>query len=79
MAKKQTTRRDNDSPWKELLDHYLEPVCELLFPTLHQAIRWDKKYKPLNTHLRKRDQQALTNNQHVDCLYEVYLKSNTTP
>ncbi|MEZ6142164.1 MAG: hypothetical protein R3B84_16505 [Zavarzinella sp.] len=79
MAKTKPKRRDNDSPWKELLDHYLEPVCELLFPTLHQAIRWDKKYKPLNTQLRKRDQDALTNNQHVDCLYEVYLKSNTTP
>ncbi|MEZ6141529.1 MAG: Yae1 family protein [Zavarzinella sp.] len=79
MAKKKNKRKDFDSPWKELLDHYLEPVCEILFPNLHQEINWKENYKPLNTQLRKRDQEATSSNQHVDCLYEVIPISSPLP
>ena len=35
---------DQDSPWKEALEHYLEQAMALLFPHLHERIDWSKGF-----------------------------------
>jgi len=35
-----------DSPWKEALEHFLEPFLALCFPEVHAGIDWRRGYQP---------------------------------
>ena len=48
------TQTDYDSPWKELLDPYFRPFLELFFPTVAQAIDWERGYEFLDKEFQRR-------------------------
>jgi hypothetical protein len=38
---------DYDSPWKEVLDVYLEPFLQFFFPLIHHDIDWPRGHETL--------------------------------
>ena len=49
---------DYDSPWKEALDHYLQPFMAFFFPQVHADIDWSRGYETLDKELQKIMRQA---------------------
>ena len=51
-AKKRATDQ-YDSPWKEVIEIFFEPLMALLFPQVHAAIDWSYSYESLEQELRE--------------------------
>jgi hypothetical protein len=51
-----TSRRQRqdalDSPWKEALEHFLDPFLVLCFPQAHAGIDWSRGYESLDKELQ---------------------------
>ncbi len=76
MAKtrpRDATIADQDSPWKEALDHFFEPCLHLFFPDAHAGIDWSRGHEPLDKELQPILRRSETGRQYVDKLVKVWL------
>src|SRR5947208_1657552 len=64
---------DFDSPWKELLEVYLQPTLEFCFPQAAQAIDWSAKVEFLDKELQEVVRDSALGEQRVDKLIKVKL------
>ena len=67
-------KSDQDSPWKEALEHYLEQAMALLFPVIHAGIDWSQGYRFRDGELQQVVRDAETGRRYTDKLAEVYTK-----
>jgi len=65
---------DLDNPWKEVLDHFLEPFLALCFPAVHGGIDWRCSYESLDTELQQIAHDAKIGKRIADKLYKVWHK-----
>ncbi len=65
---------DLDSPWKETLEHFLDPALALLFPQIHDAIDWRRGYVSLDKELQKVVRDARLGRRLADKLFKVWRK-----
>jgi hypothetical protein len=64
-----------DSPWKDILEQYLEAFLQFFFPTLHAQVDWSRGYEFLDKELQKVVREAVTKSRRVDKLVKVWLKN----
>jgi hypothetical protein len=67
------TRPDYDSPWKNALEWHFQPFLNLCFPTIHNAINWNRPHTFLDKELQKIVRDANTTKRYADKLAKVYL------
>jgi len=67
-------RGDQDSPWKEVLEHYFEAFLAFFFPDAHTAIDWAKGHVFLDKELQKVVRDAELGKRLVDKLVKVYTR-----
>jgi len=65
-------RRDQDSPWKETLHHFLQAVLAFFFPGLHDAIDWEKGYESLDKEFQQIVADAKAGRGLADKLFKVW-------
>ncbi|MFN2349898.1 MAG: Rpn family recombination-promoting nuclease/putative transposase [Thioalkalivibrio sp.] len=65
---------DNDSPWKEALEHYFREFTQLLFPAIHDEVDWSRGYSPKDTELQQITADANTGRRYADKLIKVYTR-----
>ena len=65
---------DQDSPWKEALDRWLDAFALLLFPALHAEVDWARGWEPLDAELQAVVRDAELGRRHADRLYRVWLR-----
>lgn len=65
---------EQDSPWKEALEHYLEPFLALFFPDIHSDIDWTHGHEWLNNELRKMTRKDEIGKRATDLLVKVWRK-----
>ncbi len=63
-----------DSPWKDVLDRYLEDFFALLFPEIHAGIDWARPPVSLEQELRKIVRDAEVGKRLADKLFRVWRK-----
>jgi hypothetical protein len=68
------TRTDLDNPWKEALRRFLAPCLALPFPSVHDAIDWQKGYESLDKELQQILRTARVRGRRLDQLFEVWRK-----
>ncbi len=66
-----------DSPWKDVLDRYLEDFFALLFPKIHAGIDWSRPPVSLEQELRKIVRDAELGKRLADKLFQVWRKDGT--
>jgi hypothetical protein len=64
-----------DSPWKDILDGYLQPFMQLSFPSIAEAIDWTVPPRMLDKELQQIAVASETGTRTVDKLVEVRLLS----
>jgi hypothetical protein len=74
MRKPRRQASDFDSPWKESLDHFLEPFLAFFFPAIHADLNWTKGYEPLDKELHQILREADTRKRLADKLFKVWRK-----
>ncbi len=67
---------DYDSPWKEMLEKYLEEFMAFFFPDVHQGIDWKTEYLFLDKKLQQVVRDAELGRRLVDKLVRVVKKDN---
>jgi len=67
-------RSDFDSPWKDLLERYLQPFLALCFPKIEAAIDWSHGFDFLDKELQAAVRDAASGRQYVDKLVRVWRK-----
>jgi hypothetical protein len=70
--RKTGSRSDQDSPWKETLQHFLQAVLEFFFPRLHEAIDWSKGYESLDKEFQQIVGDARAGRSLADKLFKVW-------
>jgi predicted transposase YdaD len=63
-----------DSPWKEALEHFLEPFLGLCFPQVHAGIDWTRGYESLDKELQQIVRDAKVRKRVADKLFKVWRK-----
>jgi len=63
---------DFDSPWKEILDLYLEQFFAFFFIHIHAEIDWARGYEPLDKELQQIVREAELGRRTVDKLVKVW-------
>ncbi len=71
-------RQEKDGPWKQALDHFLQPFMEFHFPQYAKQIDWSHGYIPLDKELAKLAPDSENGNAVVDKLYQVRLLNGKT-
>ena len=66
-----------DSPWKDVLDRYLEDFFDLLFPKIHAGIDWSRQPVSLEQELRKIVRDAELGKRLADKLFQVWRNDGT--
>ena len=61
-----------DSPWKEALEQYFQPVLALCFPHVHAGIAWSRGYEFLDTELQRVVRDAELGRRLADKLAKVW-------
>jgi hypothetical protein len=61
-----------DSPWKEALEHFLEPFLALCFPEIHAGIDWSRGYQSLDKELQQIIRDAKLGKRLADKLFKVW-------
>jgi hypothetical protein len=72
MAARRPAPDDLDSPWKEALEHFLEPFLTFFFPAVHAAIDWRRGYRSLDKELQQITRDARTGRRLADKLFQVW-------
>jgi hypothetical protein len=72
MAKRQARRDETDSPWKEALQHFLEPFVAFFFPAIHAAVDWQRGYQALDKEFQQIIRGAPTGTALADKLFRVW-------
>ncbi len=62
---------DQDSPWKEALEHWFPEFMALLFPEIHGEIDWSKGHRFLDKELQKTVRDAELGRRYADKLVKV--------
>jgi hypothetical protein len=70
---KQARHLEVDSPWKDLIELYLEAFVQFFIPPLHAQIDWSQGYEFLEKELSKVVRDAVTRCRRVDKLVKVWL------
>src|SRR6266852_5743523 len=65
---------DLDNPWKEALDHFLEPFLALCFPVVHAGFDWPRGYESLDKELQQIAHDAKAGKRLADKLFKVWRK-----
>jgi Putative transposase, YhgA-like len=68
------TKNNNDSAWKEILDHYFKDFLDYCLPKLSQLIDWEKGYVALDKELQAIT-KGTTGTRLLDKLFKVHLKN----
>jgi hypothetical protein len=63
-----------DSPWKEALEHFLEPFLALFFPEVHAGINWSRGYESLDKELQQIIREAEVSKRLADKRFKVWRK-----
>src|SRR5438477_12502878 len=71
-GKKRQRRRDQDSPWKEALQHFLQSVLAFFFPRLHDGLDWEKGYESLDKEFQQIVADAKAGRGLADKLFKVW-------
>jgi hypothetical protein len=66
--------RDQDNPWKEALELFLEPFLAFLFPAVHDGIDWRRDYHSLDKELQQVVRDARVRRRVADKLFQVWRK-----
>jgi hypothetical protein len=66
------TRSDYDSPWKEVMDHQLVRVLDLLFDDVRADLDWQHDFESLEQELRKMAPEAATGERLADKLSKAH-------
>ncbi len=66
---------DYDSPWKDILDLFIEAAMEFYFPAAHAQIDWARGYEFLDKKLQKITADAALGRRVADKLVKVWLKT----
>src|SRR6266478_7123014 len=74
MSARRRPREDLDNPWKEALEHFLEPFLAFFFPLVHTAIDWSRGYESLDKELQQITHDARTGPRLADKLFKVWRK-----
>jgi hypothetical protein len=69
------TKSDFDSPWKNVLERYLQPFLHLCFPPVHAAIDWSQPQEFLDTELQQIVRDADVGKRFADKLVKVWLNT----
>ena len=64
-----------DSPWKNVLNHFLQFFLELCLPELGNQIDWSKPYVALDKELLALSLKQVIGNRITDVLFKVFLKT----
>lgn len=67
---------DQDSPWKEALEHWFPEFMALLFPEIHGEIDWSKGHQFLDKELQKTVRDAELGRRYADKLVKVTTLAN---
>jgi hypothetical protein len=65
---------EQDSPWKEALERYMEAALALLFPAVHADIDWTRRYECLSNELRTLIRQGEIGERQADLMVKVWRK-----
>lgn len=69
------TRADTyDSPWKDVLEIYLEDFFRLFFPDMHGGIDWQRPPLSLDKELRKIARHGEVGDRYADKLFQVWTR-----
>ena len=74
MTSRRKSRGDLDSPWKETLEHFLEPALAFFFPHVHERIDWSRGYVSLDKELQQVVRNARLGRRLADKLFKVWRK-----
>jgi hypothetical protein len=74
-GKRKKRRRDQDSPWKETLHHFLRAVLALFFPRVHDALDWSKGYESLDKEIQQSVADARAGRGLADKLFKVWRRN----
>lgn len=66
---------EQDSPWKEIIEHYFPEFSAFFFPAVHDGIDWSIPYDFLDKELQQVVRDAETGIRRVDKLVRVWLKN----
>jgi hypothetical protein len=72
MASRRQRPDDLDSPWKEALEHFLDPFLAFFFPHLHDLIDWTRRYESLDKELQQIVRDARVGKRLADKLFKVW-------
>jgi hypothetical protein len=75
VRKPKKRRRDQDSPWKETLHHFLQPVLAWFFPAVHDAIDWGRGYEALDKEFQQIVADARAGRGLADKLFKVWRRN----
>src|SRR5690349_12778468 len=73
-----TPKSEYDTPWKIILDVYLQDFLALCCPEIHAAINWRKKYYVRDSALLKLF-KGKEKNSYIDKLIEVSIRDALSP
>jgi hypothetical protein len=65
---------DQDNPWKEALELFLEPFLAFFFPHVHDGIDWQRDYHSLDKELQQVVRDARVRGRVADKLFQVWRK-----
>lgn len=71
------SNREFDSPWKEAIEVFLEPLLAFFFGDLHEAIDWSKGYVSLDKEFHESLRDSAVGSSLADKLFKVYLKDGS--
>lgn len=74
MTSRQPPPGDLDSPWKEALEHFLEPFLAFFFPAVHDGLDWRRRYESLDKELQQIVHDTRTGRRLADELFKVWRK-----
>ena len=61
-----------DSPWKDMLEIYLEDFFEFFFPAMHHDVDWRRKPVSLDKELRKIARDGEVGHRYADKLFQLW-------
>jgi hypothetical protein len=70
-------KQEYDSPWKQIIEDFLESFLEFFFPRLHADIDFSRGYEIKSRELYKLLKEQEIGKRYADGLIKVYLKNGS--